>query len=74
MRPDLTDPKGFPNPSGLFYDLPRGEVLVTFGEGKREFVFELLRWLGPGAELVEPKAWRADLRSELEQMLGVYQS
>jgi len=69
MRPDLTDPKGFPNPSGLFYGLPQGEVLMTFGEGNREFVFELLRWLGPGAELVEPEAWRQALRDELKEML-----
>jgi predicted DNA-binding transcriptional regulator YafY len=52
---------------------PDGRVLMTFGEDKREFVFELLRWLGPGAELVEPKAWRAELRNELEQMLTLHQ-
>lgn len=52
------------------YDaLPGGEVLMTFGEGNREFVFELLRWLGPGAELMEPGAWRQALRDELKEML-----
>lgn len=50
-----------------------GQVLLTFGQDKREFVFELLRWLGPGAELIEPKEWRAALREELSQMLLTYQ-
>lgn len=50
-----------------------GDVLMTFGEGRREFVFELLRWLGPGAELVEPQAWRNELKRELEEMLAVYE-
>jgi predicted DNA-binding transcriptional regulator YafY len=52
--------------------LPDGNALMTFGEGRREFVFELLRWLGPGAELVEPQAWRNELKRELEEMLAVY--
>jgi hypothetical protein len=29
---------------------------MTYGETNREYVFELLRWLGPEAELIEPKA------------------
>jgi predicted DNA-binding transcriptional regulator YafY len=45
---------------------------MTFGEGRREFVFELLRWLGPGAELMEPQTWRNELKRELEAMLAVY--
>jgi predicted DNA-binding transcriptional regulator YafY len=53
--------------------LPGGDVLMTFGESRRDFVFELLRWLGPGAELVEPEAWRADLREELKVMVGQYE-
>jgi predicted DNA-binding transcriptional regulator YafY len=51
---------------------PGGEVLMTFGEDNREVLFDLLRWLGPGAELIEPSAWRADFRTELEQMLEAY--
>jgi predicted DNA-binding transcriptional regulator YafY len=54
--------------------LPQGEVLMTYGEGNREFVFELLRWLGPGAELVEPKAWRQALCEELRAMMERYQA
>jgi len=52
--------------------LPDGDVLMTYGEGSREFVFELVRWLGPGAELVAPRAWRAALRKELEGMVRQY--
>ncbi len=46
---------------------------MTFGEDNPQFVLELLRWLGPGAELIEPQAWRAELRDELRQMLAVYE-
>lgn len=46
-----------------------GRVLMTFGEGDPEPVLALLRWLGPGAELLSPAPWRALLRAELESML-----
>jgi len=55
-----------------YEDLPDGRILMNFGQGEREIVLELLRWLGPEAELIEPHAWRAALRSELLQMLDVY--
>jgi hypothetical protein len=45
---------------------------MTFGEDNRTIVFELLRWLGPGAELAEPKAWRAQMKEELQQMVSIY--
>jgi predicted DNA-binding transcriptional regulator YafY len=48
------------------------QVLMTFGEDDRDVVLDLVRWLGPGAELVEPRAWRADLRTELRQILSQY--
>ncbi|MGI8857312.1 MAG: helix-turn-helix transcriptional regulator [Thermomicrobiales bacterium] len=52
--------------------LPDDRVLMTFGEYNREIVLELLRWLGPGAELIEPRAWRATLKEELTAMLAQY--
>lgn len=52
--------------------LPDGRVLMTFGEYNRAIVLELLRWLGPGAELIEPRAWRATLAAELAEMLAPY--
>ncbi|MBL8837854.1 MAG: WYL domain-containing protein [Alphaproteobacteria bacterium] len=44
-----------------------GAVLMTIGES-REHAFALLRWLGPGAELVAPETWRAELAAELAAM------
>jgi hypothetical protein len=41
---------------------------MTYGESDEARVFDLVRWLGPGAELIEPAAWRARLRSELRRM------
>jgi predicted DNA-binding transcriptional regulator YafY len=55
-----------------FEDMPTGEVTMTFGESNRGFVFELLRWLGPGAELIEPKAWRKLFVEEVQTMLAPY--
>ena len=53
-----------------YEDLSDGQVLLTFGEDDRETVLELLRWLGPGAELLAPEEWRATLRKELRSMLA----
>lgn len=47
-------------------------VLMTFGEEDQQIVLELLRWLGPGAVLMKPVAWRAVMRAELVQMLANY--
>jgi predicted DNA-binding transcriptional regulator YafY len=47
---------------------PDGAVLVTIGEDNPDVCLELMRWLGPGAELLEPVAWREQLRSELAAM------
>jgi hypothetical protein len=33
---------------------------------------KLLRWLGPGATLLEPAAWREQMRQDLQQMLAAY--
>jgi hypothetical protein len=45
---------------------------MTFGEQNPTVVLELLRWLGPGAELIEPNAWRERMREEIKQMLASY--
>jgi predicted DNA-binding transcriptional regulator YafY len=47
-------------------------VLMTFGEGDRHLVFALLRWLGPGAELLSPVAWREAFANETRAMLTPY--
>jgi len=46
-----------------------GSVTMTFGEGDPEPALALIRWLGPGAELLSPPHWRALLREQLEAML-----
>ncbi len=45
---------------------------MTLGEDNRTAVLELLRWLGPGAELVEPAEWRRAMREDLWRMLTSY--
>jgi predicted DNA-binding transcriptional regulator YafY len=53
---------------------PDGEsVMMIFGERNQSVVFELVRWLGPGAELLEPHTWRAALSAELAAMQATYQ-
>jgi len=49
-------------------------VVMTFGEDNRATVLELLRWLGPGAELLAPADWRDMAREELRRMLASYTS
>ena len=46
-----------------------GNILMTFGEQDPELVLALVRWLGPGAELVAPAEWRDALREQLTAML-----
>lgn len=53
-----------------FEPMAKDQVLMTFGEDNQAVVLELLRWLGPGAELIEPAAWRAIITAELQQMLA----
>ena len=55
-----------------YEELAGDQVLMSFGQDDQEIVFELLRWLGPGAELLTPLEWRAALRAELAAMLAVY--
>jgi len=55
-----------------YAELASGAVEIFFGESNRAFVFELLRWLGPGAELLEPHDWRAAFVEELRGMVDGY--
>jgi predicted DNA-binding transcriptional regulator YafY len=59
---------------GHYEEDGEGSVLMTFGEGDRQLVFALLRWLGPGAELLSPVAWREAFASETRAMLEPYQN
>lgn len=53
---------------------PGGTLVMAYGDDDRARVLALVRWLGPGAELLEPADWRATARVELEAMLRVYGS
>jgi predicted DNA-binding transcriptional regulator YafY len=55
-----------------FEEKAGNQMIMTIGEENPAIVFELLRWPGPGAELVEPKAWREQMKEELQQMLSSY--
>lgn len=56
----------------VFEPLSETETLMTFGADDPEVVLELLRWLGVGAELLEPRQWRGLMKAHLEQMLACY--
>src|SRR5262249_42455179 len=53
-----------------FADQPDARVQVRFGEDDPKVVLALIRWLGPGAVLLAPHAWRALLHEDLLAMLG----
>jgi predicted DNA-binding transcriptional regulator YafY len=55
-----------------FEDLSDDQVEMTYGEDDRAKVLDLLRWLGPGAELISPAEWRPSIQAELAEMLAVY--
>jgi predicted DNA-binding transcriptional regulator YafY len=55
-----------------FEEQSDGDVVMTYGEGDQQIVFELLRWLGPGAELIAPAEWRAAFAAELRALLAPY--
>jgi predicted DNA-binding transcriptional regulator YafY len=55
-----------------FEPLSESETLLSIGSDDVEAVLELLRWLGVGAELVEPVQWRGLMKAQLAQMLSSY--
>jgi predicted DNA-binding transcriptional regulator YafY len=57
----------------IYEEYEDGRILMTFGQDDPAIVMELIRWLGPGAELLHPHAWRATLREELRELLTVYE-
>ncbi len=52
---------------------PDGSTIMTLGEGL-EPALALVRWLGPGAELLEPRAWRARAAAELSAMAEAHRA
>ncbi len=47
-------------------------VIMTYGESDPDKVLELVRWLGPGAELLAPAEWRPRLGRELATLAAAY--
>jgi predicted DNA-binding transcriptional regulator YafY len=47
-------------------------TVMTYGENDAELAMNLVRWLGPGAELLEPEAWRERMRLDLQAMLEAH--
>jgi predicted DNA-binding transcriptional regulator YafY len=50
-----------------------GRTVMSYGEFRPEAAVELVRWLGPGAELLEPREWRSALASSLRELLSAHE-
>ncbi|MBM3532519.1 MAG: YafY family transcriptional regulator [Alphaproteobacteria bacterium] len=50
----------------------KNEVIMTYGEVDAPYAMQLVRWLGPGAEILEPAEWREQMKDELERMCAAY--
>ena len=57
---------------GSFERVSDEAVVLTYGEVEAPLALQLVRWLGPGAEIVEPVEWRDLMKDELERMRAVY--
>ena len=56
-----------------FEEVADNQFIMMLGEDNQIVILELLRWLGPGAELMEPKAWREQMKEDLHRMLAIYE-
>jgi predicted DNA-binding transcriptional regulator YafY len=56
----------------LFETSPDGRVVMTFGTEDPAETAALVRWLGPGAELLEPAEWRPLVAEGLRRMLEAH--
>jgi predicted DNA-binding transcriptional regulator YafY len=56
----------------LYEDLGGGRVAMTYGEDDPAATAALVRWLGPGAELLEPAEWRPLVADGLRRMLEAH--
>ena len=54
------------------YEVDGDRVVMTYGEVDAALVFELVRWLGPGAELLRPAEWRPRLAAELAALAAIH--
>jgi predicted DNA-binding transcriptional regulator YafY len=74
MRPDQAERLKRDWYYGLtqFEEDGEGRVVMSYGEYWIEAASALVRWLGPGAELLEPVEWRDAIAAELEALLAAH--
>jgi predicted DNA-binding transcriptional regulator YafY len=58
--------------NAVFETAGDGRTVMSYGEFRPEAAVELVRWLGPGAELLEPAEWRSLLASSLRELLSAH--
>lgn len=56
----------------VFTPTDDGRVLVSIPSTERARILPLVRWLGPGAELIEPADLRKEIAEELAELAGLY--
>jgi predicted DNA-binding transcriptional regulator YafY len=56
----------------LYEEGEGGRTVMTVGESQYGNVAALVRWLGPGAELLEPADWRGRLREDFLGLAAIY--
>jgi predicted DNA-binding transcriptional regulator YafY len=59
--------------NAVFEERVGGGVEMVYGEYRPEAAAELVRWLGPGAQLVEPPEWRPIVAEGLRKMLAAHE-
>ncbi len=58
--------------AALFEAGQDGRIVMTWGESDPGAATALVRWLGPGAELLEPREWRPLLAEELRLLAAAH--
>lgn len=58
----------------IFTPADEGKVLISVPSTERLRILPLVRWLGPGAELIGPENLRKELAVELEELAKLYGS
>lgn len=56
-----------------FEEAAGGRFVMTYSESSSEQAAALVRWLGPGAELLEPREWRPLMAAGLRELLSPYE-
>lgn len=56
----------------VFTPITDGDVLISIPSTNRARILPLVRWLGPGAELLEPEYLRQELAEELAELTARY--